>query len=304
MCGGSTPGNRLMSGPGELQRWVRPRVRARRQDARHRRGRRGGRVGLAIAQEDPLALERRHAWLAWPFSRGRERASPRRERIGKRRSGTPRPVGSSLAWSCRTPSRASRSAPTAPSWRPATRAGSSASSPSGSTTSCASPVSGYRDTPTPSGHVSSESGRLFGAAGGLPGHDRRGGPAAERVPAARRRGPDRRLHARPHRWELPTPSARSRTATRRRRPGRTRSPATGSRSPSGPTPGAPGTESRPYGGRTAPSLRLSDVRSEDPATLRAAVRAPLGPGRFRVESLDDRRGRDERLTRHAGLPFG
>ena len=48
---------------------------------------------------------------------------------------------------------------------------------------------------------------------------------------------------------------------------------------------------------------LTTVRreTEDPATLRAAVRAPLGPGRFRVASLDDRRGRDERLTGHASL---
>ena len=50
-----------------------------------------------------------------------------------------------------------------------------------------------------------------------------------------------------------------------------------------------------------PVLRLSDVRSEIRATLRAAARAPLGPGRLRVASLDDRRGRDERLTGYASL---
>ena len=43
-------------------------------------------------------------------------------------------------------------------------------------------------------------------------------------------------------------------------------------------------------------LTLSDVSSEIRPRLRSAVREPLGPGRLRVASLDDRRGRDGRVT--------
>ena len=129
--------------------------------------------------------------------------------------------------------------------------------------------------------VRSASGPLLGPAGGLPGRDRRGGPAAARVPGIRRRESDRGLHARTRPMGASGSRSATRTEARGRRPGRTRSPATGSRSPSGPTPGAPGTGTRPSGVRTAPFFGCPTCRSVilqrcDPNIVKPWARAVFG----------------------------
>ena len=151
------------------------------------------------------------------------------------------------------------------------------------------------DTPTPAQPAPPSPTVSSGPQGAFRVTIGRGGPAEAWVPGARRRRSDRGLHARPHRWELPTPS----TLSGREHVGDVRDVRDHRRPDHAHGVGRRWLRREPILGRVAVARRCPHaLRRElrDPTRLRSAVRAPLGPGRLRFASLDDRRGRDGGLT--------